>query len=108
MAAVLHEDLDDEPEGFRPYFSGPLYLDKEKHFFGPTERRMGITGFFRLSTWVNVYNKKKDIDANWKGDGTLLGGVFIIHKGEIAYEFREDSWGNKSNVTQIQSIIEAL
>ena len=60
---------------FFRYFSGNLYLDESKQFFGPFERRLGIMGMLRFSLYKKFYEaKQKGVEGNMEGDGTLLGG----------------------------------
>lgn len=102
LLAVLHETLG--ADEFKEFFSGPLYLDTEKHFFGPKERRMLVLGFLRLETWLNIYkSKQKGTPGNLKGDGTLLGGVFVLGPGEqgVLFEHREGTFGDHANTTHI-------
>ena len=57
LLAVLHERLG--AQEFAPFFSGPLYLDTTKRFYGPLERRMLVLGFLRLDTWFNIWRSKQ-------------------------------------------------
>lgn len=68
-------------------------MDQERRFFGPTERRMLWTGFLRLHTYIRIYETyQKKVNGNLKGDGTLLGGVFVIGPDDVVlYEHREGS-----------------
>ena len=91
LLGMLHEEKEEEVEEFRDFFKGDLYFDAEKKFFGPTERRILWTGFFRLAFWLKVFETKgKEVPGNLKGDGTLLGSVFVVGPdNEILYEHRE-------------------
>ena len=102
LVAVLHEKLG--AEEFQPFFSGPLYLDTEKTFFGPRERRLGLLGFLRVDVWMNIYkSKQKGNEGNLKGDGTLLGGVYVIGPGDqgVLYHHQEVVWGDHFNTTSL-------
>ena len=106
LVAVVHETLG--AEKFKSFFSGPVYLDRERHFFGPKERRMLVLGFFRLDTWINIYRSwKRGTPGNFKGDGTLLGGVFVIGSGDhgVLFEHREGTFGDHCNITKLMELI---
>ena len=77
LYAVLHETRGAVP--FSKYFKGDLLFDKEKIFFGPEERRTLFMGMLRVGVWSNILRaNKKNIEGNLKGDGSLLGGIFIF------------------------------
>ncbi|KAK4320144.1 hypothetical protein Pmani_008979 [Petrolisthes manimaculis] len=107
LYAVLHENFG--VEEFRPFLpGGEVLLDEEKKFFGPEERRMLLTGMLRWSVWSNIRRaNNKGVDGNLKGDGTLLGSVFLVGPGDqgILYEHREMEFGDHHNSTQL---LEAL
>jgi len=100
LAAVLHEPASAwSVAEFSRYFpGGEVYLDPSRAFFGPQESRLGLVkGLLRYSTWAGVYAARQAGAAgDGKGDGTLLGGVYVIGPGEtgILYEHRETSWGH--------------
>lgn len=65
---------------------------------------MAVSGFFRINVWRNFYRAwKKGYSGNLKGDGTLLGGVFVLGKGTqgILFEHRESEFGDKANITEV-------
>ncbi len=66
-------------------------MDVEKRFFGPTERRLTWQGFLRAYTYYRLFQTNRaGIDTNMKGDGTLLGGVFVLGPdSKVLYEHRE-------------------
>ena len=99
LVAVLHEKLG--AEEFQPFFSGPLYLDTEKTFFGPQQRRLGLLGFLRLDVWRNILGSTQK--GNLAGDGTLLGGVYVLGPGEqgVLFHHQEAVWGDHANTTAI-------
>ena len=105
---VLHEKLG--AADFQPFLAGPLYFDPDKIFFGPSQRRLGLLGFLRLDVWMNIYRydwgrvrnvqfeniawccrsqKERGSEGNFKGDGTLLGGVYVVGPGD---EVREEEY----------------
>jgi len=107
LYAVLHETLGSEE--FKHFFSGQeVYLDTEKHFFGPKERRLGILGFLRIDTWINIFKSyQMGTPGNFKGDGTLLGGVFVIGAGDqgVLLEHREGTFGDTVNTTDLMEAV---
>jgi len=115
LYAVLHETLGSEE--FKQFFTGQdIFLDTEKHFYGPQERRMLIMGFLRLDTWINGFRSWQDAQAgsgtqgNLKGDGTLLGGVFVLGTGDqgILYEHREGTFGDNVNTTDLMEAVQKI
>lgn len=109
LVGVLHEALG--AEEFREFLKGPLFLDEKKIFYGPKERRLGLIGLFRLEHWLNVKRTSdKGISGNLKGDGTLLGGVFVIGPKEqgLLYEHRERVWGDQCNTTHILEAVSRI
>ncbi|CAL4123055.1 unnamed protein product [Meganyctiphanes norvegica] len=109
MYAILHEQLGHKE--FAPFFTGDLFLDEEKRFYGPKERRTLIMGLLRFSVWQNGARvKSKGIEGNLKGDGSLLGGVYLIGPGSqgILYEHRELEFGDHFNSLQLLAALETL
>lgn len=109
LYAVLKEDVGTEVQDFRPFFEGELFLDDkvtlgqrrrfhpstrsfnasvswlafQKGFFGPRERRMGAVAFLRLGVWMNGLRAfRKGFRGNVSGEGFVLGGVFVIGRGD--------------------------
>lgn len=109
LVGILHETLG--AEEFKSFFKGDLFLDEEKRFYGPKERRMLITGFLRWSVYQQIFaTKSKNVDGNLKGDGTLLGGVFVLgKKGQgVIYEHREGYFGDHCNITEVMEAVNAI
>jgi len=109
LYALLHEELG--AKEFMEFFDGDVYLDTEKCFYGPEERRMLLTGMLRWSVWKNIMRaKEKGIEGNLKGDGTLLGSVFLIGPGSqgILYEHRELEFGDHHNSTELLAALEQI
>uniref|UniRef100_A0A0P4WQW8 Peroxiredoxin-like 2A n=1 Tax=Scylla olivacea TaxID=85551 RepID=A0A0P4WQW8_SCYOL len=109
MYALLHEELG--AAEFAPYFKGDLLLDVEKRFFGPEERRMMVTGMLRWSVWQNMRRAtSKGVEGNLKGDGSLLGSVFLLGPGSqgILYEHREREFGDHHNSTELLEALSKL
>lgn len=102
LVGVVHETLG--VDEFRKFFVGSLYLDTEKHFYGPKERRMLLLGFLRLQSWVNIYkSRQKGTPGNLKGDGTLLGGVYVLGPGDegVLFEHREGTFGDHASTSKV-------
>jgi len=110
LYGVLHETLG--ADQFTQYLhGGALYLDKEKKFFGPKERRMLITGLLRFNLYSRIYAvKQKGIEQNFNGDGSLLGGVYVIGSGDqgILYEHREMDFGDHANMTEVMNAVKNI
>jgi len=109
LLAVLHETLG--AEEFRDFFKGDLYLDTEKTFYGPKERRMLLLGALRLDTWMNIWRSRQaGTQGNLKGDGTLLGAVYVIGAGDagVVYEHREGTFGDNVNTTEVMAAVERM
>jgi len=106
LYAVVHENFG--VKGFQPFFGGEVFYDAEKRFYGPKERWMGMSGFLRLSVWTNIFRARgKQVEGNMKGEGRLLGGVFVIGPGNtgVLYEHRESEWGDHANLTDILNAV---
>ncbi|MPC39215.1 Redox-regulatory protein FAM213A [Portunus trituberculatus] len=107
MYALLHEELG--AAEFAPYFKGDLLLDKEKRFYGPV--LPVVTGMLRWSVWQNIRRAtSKGVEGNLKGDGTLLGSVFLLGPGSqgILYEHREREFGDHHNSTELLEALSKL
>uniref|UniRef100_A0A671YNV6 Peroxiredoxin-like 2A n=4 Tax=Sparus aurata TaxID=8175 RepID=A0A671YNV6_SPAAU len=98
LVAVVKENVGTEIEDFRPHFAGDIYIDEEKHFYGPLQRKMGGLGFIRLGVWQNFMRAwRSGYQGNMNGEGFILGGVFVIGPGDqgILLEHREKEFGDK-------------
>jgi len=109
LLAVLHEKLG--AEEFREYFRGPLYLDTEKTFYGPKLRKMMLLGFMRVDTYMNIYRSKQaGTEGNLKGDGTILGAVYVLGPGDqgVIFEHREGTFGDNVNATEVLEVVKQM
>jgi len=111
LCAVVHEDLGTQVQDFRPFFQGPIYLDKERIFYGPRHRWMFLSGFVRLSVWQSLMRAtSKGIENNLDGEGRLLGGVFVVGADEqgVLFEHRESEWGHHANLTEVMEAVKQI
>uniref|UniRef100_A0A3Q3F9R4 Uncharacterized protein n=1 Tax=Kryptolebias marmoratus TaxID=37003 RepID=A0A3Q3F9R4_KRYMA len=52
-------------------------------FYGPRERKMGLLAFLRLGVWLSgVRAFRKGFIGNVLGEGFVLGGVFVVGRGQ--------------------------
>nr|CBN81662.1 Uncharacterized protein [Dicentrarchus labrax] len=104
LYAVVKEDVGTEVQNFRPYFKGEIFLDEKRRFYGPCERKMGLLSFLRVGVWMNGLRAfKNGFVGNVLGEGFVLGGVFVIGRGEqgILLEHREIEFGDKVNILDV-------
>ncbi|MBN3321879.1 F213A protein, partial [Atractosteus spatula] len=104
LYAVVKENLGSEIRDFRPHFKGEIFLDEKRRFYGPQQRRMGLTGLIRLGVLHSFLRAwKKGFEGNVAGEGFVLGGVFVIGAGKqgILLEHREKEFGDKVNITSV-------
>jgi len=108
LYAVTHEEFG--VDGFKPYFKGEVFLDTDKLFFGPQQRWMSVWhGFLRPTVWWNVWRSKKDgFEGNLKGEGRMLGGLFVIGPGDsgVLFEHHEGEFGDHANLTDVLQAVE--
>lgn len=108
LVGIVHEERG--VDKFRPFFNGPIYLDSERRFYGPKERWMFLSGFIRPSVWSSIFRAQgKGIEGNMKGEGRLLGGVFVVGAGDsgILLEHRESEFGDHVNMTAVLDVIKS-
>ncbi|KAK9530082.1 hypothetical protein VZT92_011613 [Zoarces viviparus] len=89
---------------FRQYFKGEIFLDEKRRFYGPRERKMGLLAFLRVGVWMNGLRAfRKGFMGNVLGEGFVLGGVFVIGRGQqgILLEHREIEFGDKVNTEDV-------
>uniref|UniRef100_A0A3Q3JC15 Peroxiredoxin-like 2A n=1 Tax=Monopterus albus TaxID=43700 RepID=A0A3Q3JC15_MONAL len=104
LYAVVKEDVGTEVQNFRPYFKGEIFLDEKRCFYGPRERKMGLLAFLRVGVWINGLRAyKKGFMGNVQGEGYVLGGVFVIGRGQqgILLEHREIEFGDQVNIEDV-------
>uniref|UniRef100_A0A3P9LS01 Peroxiredoxin-like 2A n=1 Tax=Oryzias latipes TaxID=8090 RepID=A0A3P9LS01_ORYLA len=111
LVAVVKENLGSEIQDFRPHFAGDIYIDEEKRFYGPLQRRMGGLGFIRIGVWQNFIRAwKSGYQGNMNGEGFILGGVYVIGAGEqgIILEHREKQFGDKVDTADVLKAIQKI
>lgn len=94
---------------FKQFFDGEVYLDAQRRFYGPRERWMFLSGFIRPSVWASGFRAHgKGIAGNFEGEGRLLGGVFVIGRGDtgVLLEHRESEFGDHANHTDIITAVQ--
>uniref|UniRef100_A0A3B3D173 Peroxiredoxin-like 2A n=1 Tax=Oryzias melastigma TaxID=30732 RepID=A0A3B3D173_ORYME len=111
LVAVVKENLGSEIQDFRPHFAGDIYIDEEKRFYGPLQRRMGGLGFIRIGVWQNFIRAwKSGYQGNMNGEGFILGGVYVIGAGEqgILLEHQEKQFGDKVDTADVLKAIQKI
>lgn len=59
-----------------------FYIELQRVFYGPVQRKMGGLAIIRLGVWQNfIRGWKSGYTGNMKGEGFVLGGVFVIGSG---------------------------
>lgn len=109
LYGIVHETLGTNK--FQAFFKGQLFLDTKRRFYGPRQRWMLWTGLIRPSVWMAAHRaSKKNITGNLKGEGRLLGGLFVIGPGEqgILMEHRETEFGDHADLTQIMEVVKKM
>ncbi|KAJ8250374.1 hypothetical protein COCON_G00222960 [Conger conger] len=108
LYALVKEHISTEIQDFRQHFPGDIFLDDQKIFYGPQQRRMTALGLIRLGVWQNFIRAwKAGYQGNLDGEGFILGGVFVIGAGKqgILLEHREKEFGN---IVNNEAVIDAV
>lgn len=106
LVGVVHEQKG--AKGFQPYLNASIYFDEEKKFYGPEQRWMFLSGFFRYSVWKSIFRaRSKGVEGNLVGEGRLLGGVFVVGPGEqgILLDHKEKEFGDKADLKDVRAAI---
>ncbi|KAF9427003.1 hypothetical protein BGZ94_005677 [Podila epigama] len=100
MVCIVHEKEGSDVFQ-KDFWHGKVYHDPTKGFYkalgGGRLRTGGWEQLIRPSFWVNlVRNKRSGVKGNFEGDGSILGGLYVLHVGDqgIAYEHIEKVWGD--------------
>jgi prostamide/prostaglandin F2alpha synthase len=95
------------------FFSGPVFVDKEKAAFKALGlRRSGLWdgyGFADWSSWSAVFRSyRRGIAGDLKGDGFQMGGTFVIlPSGVCVYDHRMQSPGDKPDANEVLAAVTA-
>ncbi|XP_077222654.1 uncharacterized protein LOC143856345 [Tasmannia lanceolata] len=118
LIAVIHEQIDSEVKDFWPrYWGGIVILDRGLDFFkalggGELLRDKFITGFLFNPRAIANYKRAKatGVEHNYKGEGEIKGGLFIIGSGKsgIAYQFIERNFGDWAPLAEVIEICSQL
>uniref|UniRef100_A0A0B7B8W8 Peroxiredoxin-like 2A n=1 Tax=Arion vulgaris TaxID=1028688 RepID=A0A0B7B8W8_9EUPU len=72
---------------------------------------MMFSGFLRWSVWQKIIqNRRAGVEGNMKGEGRILGGVFVIGPGSqgIIFEHREKEFGDYADTTEVLKAVEKI
>ncbi|XP_044487947.1 uncharacterized protein LOC123212810 [Mangifera indica] len=114
LFAVLHEYIDSEVKDFWPhYWGGGVVYDQGREFFkalggGKLLKDKFISGFVLNPRAIANYKRAKamGLEQNFKGEGEIKGGLFIIGRGRsgIAYQFIERNFGDWAPLAEVIEI----
>ncbi|PKU76483.1 uncharacterized protein LOC110099495 isoform X1 [Dendrobium catenatum] len=114
LVAVLHEQIESEVIEFWPrYWGGLVVVDQTMGFFkalggGQLLKDKFLTGFILNSHARANYKAAKatGFDQNFKGEGGIKGGMFIIRSGRggVAYQFIERTFGDWAPIGEVVEI----
>ncbi|KAK5908508.1 hypothetical protein CgunFtcFv8_016559 [Champsocephalus gunnari] len=104
LFAVVKENIGKELDCFKKSFTGKVYVDLQRNFYGPHQRSMFLSMFLRVGVWMNIWRAyRRGFRGNIRGEGHILGGVFVIGPGDqgILLEHREKEFGDKVNLLAV-------
>merc|ERR1711879_458458 len=95
---------------------GAMYLDKTRQFYKATgNHKLGLSGFFMPSVIMNIvthFNNKEmknKVGHNNKGEGTLLGALYIFDTdGKLVYLHNEKVWGDKPDYEEVKGVLDRI
>ncbi|XP_050221713.1 uncharacterized protein LOC126671928 [Mercurialis annua] len=118
LVAVLHEHIESEVQDFWPrYWGGAVLYDRDMDFFkalggGQLLKEKFLSGFVFNPRAIANYKRAKasGVKSNFKGEGEIKGGLFIVGKGKsgIAYQFIERNFGDWAPPAEIIEICSKL
>ncbi|KAG9299387.1 hypothetical protein G9A89_014036 [Geosiphon pyriformis] len=116
MIAVIQENIEHEAEEFNNLFwKSEIYWDMEKMFYralGDGEIRWSSnTNLLRPSVLRKfIKSRKFQVGGNFKGQGRILGGLYIISEGSkgIAFEHREKIFGDSPDLDQVLTLCKEI
>ncbi|KAK5854044.1 hypothetical protein PBY51_015148 [Eleginops maclovinus] len=98
LFAIVKENIGKELDCFKKSFTGKVYVDQQRNFYGPQQRWMFLSMFLRVGVWRSIWRAyRRGFRGNIRGEGLILGGVFVIGPGDqgILLEHREKEFGDK-------------
>jgi hypothetical protein len=114
LIAVLHEHIESEVKDFWPrYWGGAVIFDRGMGFFkalggGELLKEKFLSGFIFNPRAIANYRRAKamGIKQNFKGEGEIKGGLFIVGSGRsgIAYQFIERNFGDWAPLAEVIEI----
>ncbi|GMN42086.1 hypothetical protein TIFTF001_011298 [Ficus carica] len=118
LYAVLHEHIESEVKDFWPrYWGGVVLYDRSLDFFkalggGELLKEKFLSGFLFNPRAITNYRRAKarGIKQNFKGEGEIKGGLFIVGTGRsgIAYQFIERNFGDWAPLAEVIEICTQL
>ena len=99
------------------YWGGVVLFDRGRDFFkalggGKLLKEKFISGFLLNPQALANYKRAKarGIDNNFKGEGEIKGGLFIVGSGKagIAYQFIERNFGDWAPIAEVIEICKQL
>ncbi|XP_044494476.1 peroxiredoxin-like 2A [Mangifera indica] len=118
LFAVLHEYIESEVRDFWPrYWGGVVVYDQGREFFkalggGKLLKDKFLSGFVLNPRAIANYKRAKatGIEQNFKGEGEIKGGLFIVGRGRsgIAYQFIERNFGDWAPLPELIEICTQL
>ncbi|KAK7901774.1 hypothetical protein WMY93_018543 [Mugilogobius chulae] len=111
LFAVVKENIGRELDTFKKYFTGRVYVDQKRNFYGPVLRKMFLSIFLRIGVWRSVWRAyRRGFRGNLRGEGLILGGVFVIGPGNqgILLEHREKEFGDKVNMLAVLTAVRKM
>ena len=99
LVGVVHEISEGHDEFHNDFFGGDraIFLDKAKQFY--SGGRGGLFTLLHPTVLARMASTK--VKGNLKGDGTVLGGVFVFgpHMQEILFYHQEQLFGDHADVS---------
>ncbi|XP_033835387.1 peroxiredoxin-like 2A [Periophthalmus magnuspinnatus] len=111
LFAVVKQNIGKELDTFKKYFTGKVYVDQQRNFYGPVQRWMFFSLFLRIGVWRSLWRAyRRGFRGNLRGEGFILGGVFVIGPGEqgILLEHREKEFGDKVNMLAVLTAVRKM
>ncbi|KAI6659157.1 Redox-regulatory protein [Oopsacas minuta] len=99
--------------GFAPFLGGKIYVNNTREIFGPVMRWIGITTIFSPSVLYSFFSSWRHghaAEANFEGEGRLLGGVYVMGQGDqgVVYHFEEPQPGVYAPIDEVLRAAESV